>query len=206
MDKWNTKYTIWFSNNYYCRQPSNQTLLFLLLLLSVQIFLEGGASFSAPASLHPFPFLHPDRDPRPAPDPNRNVRIRSPHLQHPRRLPGGHRPWPPLWSAHHRRLQQSLPMRNPRWHQDAPLCHRVWPLPPKRCVSSFLCFILIIVIYLLIDWLIISRISLFSWKKHLLSYAYTKSRYLFEELKCLFCRFEIEMPEEILLENFRGRC
>ena len=76
------------------------------------------------------------RDPKPASDPIRNVRIRSSHLQHPRRLPRGHRPRPPRRPPHHSRLQQPLPMRNPRRHQDAPLRHRVRSLPPKRCVFS----------------------------------------------------------------------
>lgn len=53
-------------------------------------------------------------------------------VQHPRRVPGGDRAGEPIGPPHRRRLQQPLPVRDPRRHQDAPLRHRVRAIPPER--------------------------------------------------------------------------
>jgi hypothetical protein len=61
-----------------------------------------------------------------------DVRVGDVVVQHPRRLPGGHRAGEPLGPPHRRRLQQPMPVREPRRHQDAPHRHRVRALPPER--------------------------------------------------------------------------
>ena len=61
-----------------------------------------------------------------------DVRVGDALVQHPRRLPGGHRAGEPVGPPHRRRLQQPLPVREPRRRQDAPHRHRVRPLPPER--------------------------------------------------------------------------
>ena len=63
-----------------------------------------------------------------------NVRIRSLNVQRRWRVLGSDREGTQSWASHRLWLQQLVPVRKPRRHQDAPLRHRVRPLPPKRCV------------------------------------------------------------------------
>ena len=63
-----------------------------------------------------------------------NVRIRSLNVQRRWRVLGSDREGTQSWASHRLWLQQLVPVWKPRRHQDAPLRHRVRPLPPKRCV------------------------------------------------------------------------
>lgn len=73
--------------------------------------------------------------------PGEDVRIRGYDLQHSWGLPGGHRSGASLEPAHRRGLQQFMPVRVPGRHKDAPLRHRVRPLPPERWVPAWPMFL-----------------------------------------------------------------
>jgi len=68
----------------------------------------------------------------------KDVRIRGAYVQYPWGILGGDRQRPPCWASHHRRLQQSMSVWEPRRYQDASLCHQIRSLPPKRCVMMMI--------------------------------------------------------------------